>query len=219
MDGAAKEAAERTLDALDKLETQLLEAKILGAGEAARAWQLNAALSLQAVIEFIASNPAWRSAELDLGLTRLHVAIVNIHKGVTVPWLSPQRMGDRGLSGDRAAMRGCCAGIVTLLMRGGRSQDEAAKWLYELMDDKVLTWLVGSERSPLKRSWRTIARWREAMTGHSEEALGPQQYRRVMEAINALPPDISPSEIEKFAIKMLAGTEKVSRDLGALLPT
>jgi hypothetical protein len=138
--------------------------------------RLAAHQSLIAVIEFIDSFPEWKGLGLDFALDRLMRGLMDVENGRTVDWLMPDREGGRPpLLVTAAAIRGRCAGIMQLLIDAGRSREAAARFVMKHLPADLLDKLTHR-----RRTWRTVAKWRDDMAGETEG----EAYRAMLQMAN-----------------------------------
>ena len=126
--------------------------------------------SLQAVVDYINKMPDWRG--LDFALVRLLTALADIERGIQVNWLSAESQPARPELGlNLATVRGRLAAIMDLLMKAGHSREFAAKIVFQYLPSEAAALLGGADIS-----WRTIARWRDEVTGHAKESAERKAY-------------------------------------------
>ncbi len=212
-----REAAERMLNALGTLECELasIRAQWNEVAEKRQPWQerLAAHQSLEVVVKFLDAIPEWNQAGLSFGLTRLLLALNNIDRGESEPFLKPEKSGGGvGLAPEVKALRGHIAGVVELLRKVGKTNEEADRWVYERIPDDVMRWLM---RGAMKHSWRSVERWREAGTGNRFEDTSPvvERFQRLNkigneELLKAL-------DVEAFATDLIQRACQRAREMGA----
>jgi hypothetical protein len=116
------------IDALSRFESRLIQARQLY-GDAHRSGREGAALALSAAAEFIFSIPAWRDAGFAAPYTKIAAALHDLDEGSVDPILqsSPRRDGRPPLARARAALNGYAAATMEMLVRGGFTEENAAR--------------------------------------------------------------------------------------------
>src|SRR5262249_51169700 len=123
--------------------------------------------SIAAVVDFIDNVPEWKRDDLSFAFVHLLLALKNISEGRTETWLTPQRSGGPPVADERQVLRGECAGVVQMLVDAGHPIERAAGLVFTLLGSPATHWLTGrGKQSAL--SWRTIARWRDKVTGTAD---------------------------------------------------
>jgi len=112
----------------------------------------------------------------------LLVALKNIHEGRTETWLTPQRSGAVAVADERQMIRGRCAGVVQMLFDAGHPIEDAAGLVFTLLGGPSTHWLTGrgNQSDP---GWRTIARWRDNVTGTADASHALAGYQSMMKLI------------------------------------
>jgi len=138
--------------------------------------------SVAAVVDFIDSVPEWKRDDLSFAFVHLLVALKNIHEGRTETWLTPQRSGAVAVADERQMIRGRCAGVVQMLFDAGHPIEDAAGLVFTLLGGPSTHWLTGrgNQSDP---GWRTIARWRDNVTGTADASHALAGYQSMMKLI------------------------------------
>jgi hypothetical protein len=203
--------AQRMLLGVGTLEQRLRE--IQGTYKTAPSWPdfdrdfqdlFAAHQSVAAVVDFIDSVPAWKRDDLGFAFVRLLVALKNIHEGRTETWLTPQRSGAVAVAKERQMFRGRCAGVVEMLFDAGHPIEGAAGLVFTLLGGPATHWLTGrGNQSDL--GWRTIARWRDNVTGTADASHALDGYQSMMRLIAERRLNASPPEAEANAKRIIRG--------------
>ncbi|MDE4620646.1 hypothetical protein [Sinorhizobium meliloti] len=122
-------------------------------------WQkrLYAHQSLMAVIELLESISATRG--IDSGFVKLLEALTEIEKGRTVNWLISASGGRPPLPDRVLLLRSRYAGVMEYLMQNDHKREQAARIVARSLSKNTVDTLGA-------RSWRSIAEWRDSLTGH-----------------------------------------------------
>jgi hypothetical protein len=113
-------------------------------------------------------------------------------------------------------LRGKCAGVVEMLFDVGHPIKRAAGLVFTLLGGPATHWLTGrGKQSGL--GWRTIARWREKVTGAADASPVLDGYRSVMSLIAERRLDASPSQAEANAKRIIRGIRISIAGLGGPL--
>lgn len=113
------------------------------------------------VDQFISNVPGWQG--LNFGLTKLVEAGSELGKGRIPEWMSgsaePKPLGPKPLPDRTVILRARCAAVMELLMLE-RSRKDAAKFVLRHLPKGAAEQLGGR-----RRTWHTIAGWRDQVTG------------------------------------------------------
>jgi hypothetical protein len=223
MDESPQAMAERMLQSIDALEQQLREVQgtyktATSHPDSDRDFQdlFAAHQSVAAVVGFIDSVPAWKRDDLSFAFVHLLVALKNIREGRTETWLTPQRSGAVAVADERQVLRGRCAGVMQMLFDAGHPIEAAARLIFTLLGGPATHWLTGrGNQSDL--GWRTIARWRENVTGAADASPALEGYQSMMSLIAERRLDASPAEAEANAKPIIRGIRTSIARLGGPL--
>lgn len=211
MDESPRAMALRMLLSLDTLKQRLREVQGMYKMATSRAdfdrdfQDLFAAhQSVAAVVDFIDSVPEWKRDDLGFALVHLLAALNNTREGRTETWLTPERSGAVPVAGERQMLRGKCAGVMQMLFNAGHPIEAAADLVFTLLGDPATHWLTGrGNQSDV--GWRTIARWRENVTGAANASRALDGYQSMMRLIAERRLNASPSEAEANAQLIIRG--------------
>lgn len=145
----------------------------LGASEE----RLAAALSLGAVCDLV-HDLGWSDAGLDAHLLRLLDALRNLEDGTPSAMLAPAKPNGKPPVPDTImGVRGRMAAVQDLLMKAGRSEEEAATFVLRAVGRDFVDRLRWHDHKGAV-GWKTVKRWRDAVTGSRAEPGSPAWIAR-----------------------------------------
>lgn len=152
------------LEALRTFETRLRDlnadyTEVTTRGEEDWQKRLYAHQSLAAVIELLESISAARG--IDSGFVMLLEALTEVEKGRTVDWLISTSGGRPPLPDRVLLLRSRYAGVMEYLMQHEHKREPAARVVLRSLSKNTAETLGA-------RSWRSVAEWRDSLTGHVE---------------------------------------------------
>ena len=128
--------------------------------------------SLEAIIDFMHTRPGWRG--LDFAFVKMLVALANIEKGTPIDWLSNPPPSRPPIPIEVAGLRGRLAYGMQLRIDQGDDRQQAAEWVLRRIPSDSPAF------DGTKRSWKTVARWRDACTGNAPQSIERESYEAML---------------------------------------
>jgi hypothetical protein len=138
-------------------------------------------LSLEAVIEFLEARPDGR--RMSFALAMMMAALADVESGRKVDWLSnTAQHRAEGAPEAVAMLRGRCAAIMHAMMeKRGFGRPQAAKAVFrDIPHDSPVF-------DGTKRTWRTVAGWRDDVIGSAEPSGERESFRAMLALIERRP--------------------------------
>ena len=141
-----------------------------------------------------------------LPLKRLFQALVDLNRGATGQLLKPGKSGKGAVPKPFHALHieGQAAAVMELKMRAEVPREQAARLVVRLLQQHAPGLRLGDVRT--SEPWKTVAAWRDAVTGAADPSERRDAYMRVMNG--AAGSNLPPADVADQACRRLIRNAK-----------